>query len=158
MKLFSLIALVVSLVIFSSCSVKRPGVEVDTEIWPYELYNKFNLRTVNSRYSNGLRYYCASYPKDYFRPDQLYMPNTDKIIMENNETLLSFEFITNSQIVMEEEEKDGSYKSRMLHTIYYNEEFDDYRASTRYTKKHEKCVPYVIPEDVNSTAKETTKK
>jgi hypothetical protein len=158
MKFLSAFSLVVSILLLSSCSVKEPGVEVDTEIWPYELYNKFNLRTVHSRYSNGLRYYCASYPKDYYRPDQLYMPNTDKIIMENNETLLSFEFITNSQIVLEEVQKDGTYKAKTLHTIYYNEDFDDYRASTRYIKKHEKCVPYVIAEDLNTSENETPKK
>jgi len=141
-----------------ACAKKSPGTEVTTEIWPYELYNKFNLRTVFSRYSNGLRYYCASYPKDYYRPDQVYMPNTDKIIMENNETLLSFEFITNSQIILIEESKDGSYKSKVMHTIYYNEAFDDYRASTRYIKKRKNCLPYVIAEDINSSEKEKTKK
>jgi len=158
MKFFSASILSLLLLFLSSCGVKEPGVEVNTEIWPYELYNKFNLRTVQSRYSYGLQYYCASYPKDYFRPDQLYMPNTDKIIMENNETLLSFEFLTNNQVVLREETKDGTYKSSVIHTIYYNEEHDDYRVSVRYIKKHKNCVPYVIPEDVNSSEEETAKK
>jgi len=158
MKKFSVFILVLLILFLSSCSVKGPGVEVDTEIWPYELYKKFNLRTVHSRYSYGLRYYCSSYPKDYFRPDQLYMPNTDKIVMENNETLLSFEFLTNSQVIMVDESKDGTYRSKEIYTIYYNEEHDDYRVSVRYIKKHQKCIPYVIAKDINNSEDETAKK
>ncbi len=158
MKRQTLLLSLLLIVLLSACANKLPGAKITKEIWPYELYNKLNLRTLVSRYNNGLRYYCASYPKDFFRPDQVYMPNTDKIIMENNETLLSFEFITNEQIILVYEKKDGSYKSKEAHTIYYNEAHDDYRVNNFYIKKRKDCVKYVIPQDNNETKEQSPKK
>lgn len=158
MKRQALLLSLLLIILLSACANRLPGTKITKEVWPYELYTKLNLRTLISRYSNRLRYYCASYPKDFFRSDQVYMPNTDKIIMENNETLLSFEFITNEQIILVFENKDGSYKSKEAHTIYYNEENDDYRVNNFYIKKPKDCVEYVIAQDNNETKGQSPKK
>ena len=65
------IILIVILIFLNACSDKKPGIPPPNSIWPYEFYEKFNLRTIVSSYANKVRYYCASYPKDFFRPDQL---------------------------------------------------------------------------------------
>jgi len=142
------IALLFLLLFFIACSSKKPGTEISRELWPYELYQKFNLRTIVSSYSNHVKYYCASYPKDFFRPDQLYMPNTTTIVIKNKTRLLSFEFIARDRIILIDE-VEGAYSARNFYTIYYNEEADDYRADTFFIKPKEDCAEFIIPSDVN---------
>ena len=139
------------LLFFTACSQRTPGVLVDTEVWPYELYAKFNLRTTLSSYSNALKTYCASYPKDFYTKDQVFMPNTDKIIMENELMLLSFEFITQDQVIMVDEVKGGLSKTQRTLTLYYNEDVDEYRTDTFFIEKSEDCKVFVIKKDENST-------
>jgi len=136
------------LLIFTACSSKKPGVKIENELWPYELYQKFNLRTVVSSYSNHLQYYCLSYPKDFFRPDQVYMPNTQKIVMRNETRILSFELISKDGIIIRDE-VEGTYKAAHYHKIYYNEEADDYRVDLFYIEQSKDCVKFVIPNEQN---------
>ena len=136
------------ILILTACSSKKPGVEVPRDLWPYELYEKFNLRTIVSSYSNHLKYYCLSYPKDFYKPDQLYMPNTQSIIIKNKVRLLSFEIVSRDHIIVTDEVEDA-YKARHYYKIYYNEEFDDYRADTFFIKQRNNCVEYIMPDDEN---------
>ena len=142
------IFLIVLILLLSACSSKKPGIEIDTDIWPYELYEKFNLRTIVSSYGNSLRYYCASYPKDFFKADSLYMPSTDKIVIYDLNKTLSFELVSKNQVIVTDQVND-SYNAQHLYTIYYNEENDDYRTDLYYIHKREDCVPLVFKDDEN---------
>jgi hypothetical protein len=126
-------------------------------VWPYELYEKFNLRTTLSSYSNALKTYCASYPKDFYRPDQVTMPDTDTIVMENELMRLSFKFVTQDQVIMVDEVKGGLSKIQRGLTLYYNEDKDEYRTDTFFIEKNENCIEFVIPEDNNSTDSNSSK-
>jgi len=140
--------LIVFIVFLTACSSNKPGVEPESSIWPYEFYNKFNLRTIVSSYGNYLKYYCASYPKDFFRPDQLYMPNAEKIVIYDLNRTLSFEIVSRNQVIVTDQVND-SYNAQHLYTIYYNEEHDDYRSDLFYIKPRKECVSYVIKADEN---------
>lgn len=142
------IVLMVILIFFAACADKKPGITPPYSIWPYEFYNKFNLRTIVSSYSNQVRYYCESYPKDFFRPDQLYMPNSDKIIIYDENRSLSFELISPDQVIIVDKVKD-KYNAQHLYTVYYNEEADDYRADTFFIKVRENCVNLLLKQDEN---------
>jgi len=146
------VVLIALLFFFNACSDKHPGINPPNAIWPYEFYNKFNLRTIVSSYSNKLKYYCASYPKDFFTKDQLYMPNTDKIVIYDLNNTLSFEIVSKNQVIVTDQVND-SYDAQHLYQIYYNEEHDDYRADLFYIKQRESCVPYVIKVDENVSKK-----
>jgi len=137
------------ILVLTACSDKRPGIEPPSAIWPYEFYNKFNLRTIVSSYGLPLRYYCASYPKDFFRPDKVVMPNTDKVVIQDEKRLLSFEIISQNQIIVVDEVKDGSYQAKHLYTIYYNEEHDDYRADLFFIQEKEDCAALILKDDEN---------
>ena len=137
------------LLLFTACSDKKPGVQMPSLVWPYEFYNKFNLRTIVSSYSTQLRYYCASYPKDFFKADKVIMPNTDKVIIEDEQRLLSFELVSRNQLIIVDEIKDGSYQAKHLYTIYYNEEDDDYRTDTFFIKPRADCQELILKEDAN---------
>jgi len=144
--------IVVLVFLISACSDKKPGVEIESSIWPYELYTKFNLRTIVSSYSNHLKYYCASYPKDFFRKDQLYMPSTDKIVIYDLNRTLSFELVSKNQVIVTDQVND-SYNAQHLYTIYHNEENDDYRSDMFYIQSHPNCRPLVLKADENVSKK-----
>jgi len=140
------LAFIVLLIV--ACSSKKPGVEPDSNIWPYEFYEKFNLRTIVSSYSPYLRYYCASYPKDFFRKDQVYMPNSDKVVVYDLNRTLSFEVVNKDNIIVTDQVND-TYDAQHLYQIYYNEEHDDYRADLFYIPKRKDCVDFPLKEDEN---------
>ncbi|HIC43837.1 MAG TPA: hypothetical protein EYO73_05980 [Sulfurimonas sp.] len=142
------IILVFLLLLFTGCSSKKPGVEIERDLWPYELYNKFNLRTLASSYSNYLKHSCLSYPKDFFRPDQVYMPDTQNIVIKNKTRTLSFELYRRNYVIVTDEVKD-SFSSRDIYKLYYNEEFDDYRVDMFFIKEKEDCTQLVIFNDEN---------
>ena len=127
-----------------------------TEKSGLELYEKFNLRTTLSSYSNALKTYCSSYPKDFYRPDQVTMPNTDKVVMENEFMLLSFEFITQDKVVMVDEVKGGLSKIQRGLTLYYNEDKDEYRSDTFFIEKSDNCIEFVIAQDKNNSSNKVT--
>ena len=145
-----IIILSIILILFSACADKKPGITPPFSIWPYEFYNKFNLRTIVSSYSKKVRYYCGSYPKDFFKPDQLYMPNSDKVIIYDENRSLSFELVSSNQVIIVDEIKN-KYNASHLYTIYYNEEADDYRADTFFIKVRENCVDLVLKQDINAS-------
>jgi len=138
--------IILTLLIFllSSCSSKAPGIKPPFVIYPYEFYERFNLRTILSSYDGYLKHYCASYPKDFFTPDELYMPNTDKVVMENKEKRLTFELFSEDKVIVVDERFDGSYSAKYLYKIYYNEEHDDFRTDRFYLEKPKNCKPYVL--------------
>jgi len=148
------VVLVIILVFLSACSQKSPGILVNKPVWPYELYEKLNLRTFLNSYSNALHYYCASYPKDFYRPEQVSMPNGDKIVMQNADMLLSFEFVADDQVVMIEERKDGTLRNEHSFMLYYNEDVDEYRSNSFFIEAKKECLPYVIAKDKNETKTE----
>ena len=142
------IILVVILIFLQACSDKKPGITPPHTIWPYEFYEKFNLRTIVSSYVNQVRYYCATYPKDFFRPDQLSMPNDEKIIIYDENRTLSFELISADQVIIIDQVKDR-YDAQHLYRIYYNEEADDYRSDMFYIKPRKNCIELSLKHDEN---------
>ncbi len=132
------------ILLLSSCSSKAPGIKPPFVIYPYEFYERFNLRTILSSYDGYLKHYCASYPKDFFRPDQLYMPNTDKIVIQDKDKRLTFELFAEDKVIVVDEHFDGSYKAKYLYKIYYNEEHDDFRTDRFFIQKPKDCKEYVL--------------
>lgn len=148
MKMIILILLTLLLV---SCSPKTPGIKPPFVINPYEFYERFNLRTIISSYSGYVEYYCATYPKDFFRPDQLYMPDMETLVIESEQRRLIFELYEEDRVIVIEENKDGTYRAKYLYKIYYNEEHDDFRTDRFYIPKKEDCQEYIIPSEVLET-------
>ena len=134
----------VILFLFSACGDKKPGVKPPFVIYPYEFYERFNLRTILSSYDGYLKHSCASYPKDFFTPEELYMPNTDKLVIENKDKRLIFELFSEDKVIVTDVHFDGSYNAKFLYKIYYNEEHDDFRTDRFFIKKKEDCKEHVI--------------
>lgn len=135
------LVLLIALMI-GGCGSKAPGIKPPFVIYPYEFYERFNLRTILSSYTGDLKHFCVSYPKDFFRPDELYMPNMDKIIIQNETKRLSFELFTEDKVIVTDVALDGSYNAKYLYKIYYNEEYDDFRTDRFFIEKSENCQEY----------------
>ncbi len=159
MRLTNVLVLGLGLFLFAGCSQKHPGAQIDEPVWPYEFYKRFNLRTIISSYSNQLKFVCASYPREFYLPGGVVMPNSDKVVIEDKDRYLSFDLVSTDQVIIEDVLKDGKYHAKHLYTFYYNEEHDDFRADTFYIPIHPKCVPLILKEDENvSDAKPEDKK
>lgn len=66
-------ALLLALVLTACASSDTAQTVAERQITPEEFFNAFNMRTIGSFMWPRLRYYCESYPKDYFnnrKPDE----------------------------------------------------------------------------------------
>ncbi len=134
-KILSLILIL----LLSSCASKKPGVEPSFAVYPYDFYEKFNLRTIISSYRGYLQAYCASYPKDFFEQHEIGTADSRILFLENEEKILLFEMVSYNQVMISDRTKDNSYKSKSLYTFYYNEEHDDFRTDEFFIPKKEGC-------------------
>ncbi len=87
------------------------------------------------------------------------MPNTEKVVIEDKNHYLSFELVSQDQVIVEDIIKDGTYHATHLYRIYYNEENDDFRTESFFIPQRENCIELVLKEDENSSeVKRSTKK
>lgn len=133
--IFSLVLLLV----MSACSSKKIGVDPHFVIYPYDFYEKFNLRTIISSYRLQLQNSCLSYPKDFFQEQDMRVANNSLLVLENSERSLTFEMFSYNQVIITDKVFEGGYKAKFIHTIYHNTDEDDFRVDEIFIKKKENC-------------------
>lgn len=136
------IILIIFILFIGGCASQRPGVDPLFVIYPYDFYEKFNLRTVISSYRNQLAYFCASYPKDFFQEKDIRIADGKFLVLDNGERLLTFEMIAYNQVIMTDEIPQSGYKGEGTYTFYYNKEADDFRVSEFLIDKKSDCKEY----------------
>lgn len=134
------IVLVFLIVLLSACSPTKPGVEPLFVIYPYDFYEKFNLRTIISSYAKHLQSYCASYPKDIFPEHEIRVANSKFLVLDDGERRLTFEMVSFNQVIITDEVIASQYKAKSLYTFYYNEDEDDFRVNELYIEKNKNCI------------------
>lgn len=143
--------LMVSLVLLSACAPKEPQLEDARSIWPLEFYEKLNLRSFFNYYTPYVKTYCNTYPKDFFSREQVLMPDTQSVVMENSAVRLSIHVDEFGKLIMHNESKQSKAWDKKTISVYYDEEHDDYRVNEIYIKPKPKCL-YLLPkEDENSS-------
>jgi len=130
------------LLLLTGCSTKKVEVEPLFVVYPYDFYEKFNLRTIISSYRTRLQYYCGSYPKDFFKQYEIRVANDKFLVLDDGDRTLSFEMVAYNQVIITDSARESEYKSTSLYTFYYNTEEDDFRADEFYVKKEEDCKVY----------------
>jgi len=136
------IVLISLIVLFSACSPQQSELKPPLVVYPYDFYEKFNLRTLVSSYGKSLQYYCASYPKDFFEEYEVRTANSTLLILENMDRRLSFEMVAYNQVIITDEVKENQYKAQSRYTFYYDEAHDDFRVDASFIKKNENCKVY----------------
>ena len=136
-KIISLISI---LIMMNACSAKKIGVDPHFVIYPYDFYEKFNLRTIISSYRLQLQNSCLSYPKDFFEEQDMRVADNKFLALENTERKLMFEMVAYNQVIITDQAEEGGYESKSLYTFFYNKQEDDFRVDEFFIRKNESCT------------------
>ena len=118
----------------------------ERQITPEEFFNAFNMRTIRSSMGPRLRYYCESYPKDYFNNRKLdkrsreYLGDEDfaklgKTLLvltpvgdgEDFDQVWWVYFEGDNQITLDEFIRTGTWRTSSHYKLYFDEVHGDWR-------------------------------
>ncbi len=121
------------------------------KVWPMEFYEKLNLRTFFNFYTPYVKTYCNTYPRDFFSRDQVVMPDSRTVVMENSLLRLELQADELGKLVMYNESKATKAWDKKIIRVYYDEQHNDFRVDEVYIAPKSNCF-YLIPkEDANSS-------
>ena len=115
--------------------------QTERTLTPMEFYESFNIRTIGTAFWQNLRYYCQSYPKDYF---EIYEINDHEIeLVFGNDHYIYFRFSENNLIIQHEAIYSGTLRHSSEFTAYYDEEHSEWRAyGDLFAEIMDDCVQY----------------
>lgn len=106
----------------------------------YELYEKFNMRTIFSSYGQRLKYYCESYPRNYFL--KAYHVSEDRLELESGDDVWVFTIEGPNKIYISNQITSGTYNAGARYVIYYDQENNDWRSRETYINIPKDCKKY----------------
>lgn len=112
----------------------------DNKITPLSLYHRFNLRTIFSSYGQRVKYYCETYPFEYFSSEQMKVED-NTLILDNGDDYLTLTIQDDGQIGISNQISQGTYNTSENYVVNIGQE-QDIRASETYIDKSPDCESY----------------
>lgn len=115
----------------------------DQGITTEALFKKFNLRTIYSSYGQRLKYYCESYPIDFFLEKNMSIDGAGKnITLTSGSNVWIIEILDVDKIGVTNQIVDATYNTYSEYQIHYNVETGDWRADEANIGRSDECVEY----------------
>lgn len=108
-----------------------------------DLYLKFNLRTIYSSFGPRLKYFCESYPADYFPESAMKMlPDESTIHLVYGDDVWTIRLTNPDKIVIANSIVSGTWNSFTEYEIHFDELNSDWRANGTFIEASQDCVNY----------------
>ena len=107
-----------------------------------DVYQNFNMRSISSSFGQRLRYYCQSYPKDYFPSQYVAEKKSTQITLDNNDDVWVLAIVGKNRISISNKIKTGSYNTVVEHDVFFNPEAADWRTKETFINVPPECVNY----------------
>ena len=107
------------------------------------LYQQFNMRSIYSSYGQRLKYYCQSYPDDFFAVTE----ETDTTLSlrdGNNEWIFTID--SAKTITLSNRISSGTYNTQETHHLHFDSKHQDWRAGDILIPVPDDCVDYPGPQ------------
>ena len=108
-----------------------------------DIYEKFNMRTIYSSYGQRLKYYCESYPKEYFSKENAKFINDKQLELVSGSDVWVFTIKASNILLLNNQITSGTYNIGKEFSVYFDSENNDWRADKILIKKSDKCKNYV---------------
>ena len=108
-----------------------------------DIYEKFNMRTVYSSYGPRLKYYCESYPKDYFPKENAKFIKGKQLELVSGNDIWVFTIKEPNTFFLNNQITKATYNSGKEYSVQYDEVHNDWRADKILIKKKGNCKKYV---------------
>jgi hypothetical protein len=132
---------IVLVFLLAACATGDQSEKDNKQITPISFYNSFNMRSFSGSFGNNLRYYCESYPKDFFQIS----------IIEENFLEISYEeiivwrinFKSHNTINIYDAVYSGSYRDHSIFDVIFDEDNQDWRRPGFYAPPEPDCIKNV---------------
>ena len=101
------------------------------------LYKSLNMRTFRSSMGQQLKFYCQSYPKDYF---SIVHQTKDSLELKRGTQYWDIKIVNHNTIVLSEVIANGTYRSVSEHILFYDEKNKDWRAKDEFIELPSECA------------------
>ena len=113
------------------------------ELTVEDLYNTFNMRTILSSFGQRLKYYCQSYPADFFAQDEVTMDQATKTLtLSSGNDLWEITILSDNAISVVNQLRKGTYNSYSEYSLHYDREAGDWRADKTFIARDKDCVDF----------------
>lgn len=108
-----------------------------------DLYSKFNMRTIKSSYGQRLKYYCESYPSDYFPVSGKRIVADENILqLTAGEDSWTIKLLSPDKIGIANSITSGSYDSFTEYDIHFDNDSGEWRADETFIEIGADCVNF----------------
>ncbi|MCL1129001.1 lysozyme inhibitor LprI family protein [Shewanella sairae] len=105
-----------------------------------DYYQHCNMRTIYSSYGQRLKYYCESYPKDFFKAPGVI--SDTKLEMIDGDNIWTVSIAPGNRVTMGNQITSGTYHSVSSHRLYFDKNSNDWRTLETFIAVPEDCVAY----------------
>lgn len=128
-------------------SVSIVAAEESPNLSPEEFVNKFNMRTIFSSYGPRLKYYCATYPFEYF--SIIHHVSDTELNLYDGSDYWSVRFEEGNRIILYNRITDASYRSQESYQLVYFESLDEWRADETKLERSDACEPFELERQIS---------
>ncbi|WP_375172419.1 lysozyme inhibitor LprI family protein [Marinobacter sp.] len=128
-------------------SISIVAAEDSKNLSPEAFVNKFNMRTIFSSYGPRLKYYCDTYPVEYFSIIN-YVSETELDLYDGSD-YWSVRFEEGNRIILYNRIRDASYRSQKSYQLVYFESLDEWRADETRNERLDDCEPFELERQVS---------
>lgn len=103
-----------------------PCLSFGQELTYESLYQRFNMRTIYSSYGQRLKWYCESYPVEFFNEKHIL---SDGMVLISGDDIWGFRIIDGATVFIENKIKNSTYDTTNQYSIHYDKDHEEWRAS-----------------------------
>ncbi|SDK37993.1 SH3 domain-containing protein [Microbulbifer yueqingensis] len=101
------------------------------------------MRSIFSSYGQRLKYYCESYPKEYF--SEAKFVSESRLELKEGDDIWTLTILSPKRIAISNQITSGTYNSAKEYDVVYSEDNDDWRASETFINVREGCKYFRAP-------------
>lgn len=110
------------------------------EITLEEFYTKFNMRTIFSSHGQMLKYYCQTYPFEYFHIEK---QTKNILVLRNGDNYWNIQFESNNTINLTEQVVGYTYLTNQTYHLTYDSKNDEWKSNQTYLAKDKECEDFI---------------
>lgn len=107
-----------------------------------DVYQSFNLRSINSSYGQRLKHDCQSYLKDYFPASSITEKTKTKITLESGNDVWVIAIVGRNKIKVTNQITKASYLTSNEYELVFNKGTADWRAMETFIVVPAQCGNY----------------
>ncbi|MFB9153976.1 hypothetical protein ACFFUS_11580 [Vibrio gallaecicus] len=100
------------------------------------------MRTVYSSYGQNLKWYCESYPREFFSTEEVSFVSDSRLELVSGDNVWIFTISEPNIVTIGNQITSGTYNSVSTYELYFDPQTQDWRANETYIDIPKDCERY----------------